>query len=789
MRDEIERNAKIQSFIDEVANLHRRAHRRARRALKLGLPAHSPTHAGNQQEVPSGDAAQTDAHPQAELHEQVEKNARVQALVDQLADLHRQANRKARRTLRHSAHLRAQHQAALAAGDAPFYRRWLLRLRRPVVWLPASWPGKRLWRWLRRNRHVLRQAGLAALFFLAMGVLPFAAALLTNSSGRIEAGIACARQHVLVEAADGRPLGVLRRKLPETCPDSAAAMRAHRVDEEALRNPEGSWEARALSVLEGDFLSTSPWVVAGVDIRGPLRAVSNLGNIGGSNPLISSVELLIGQPRGWLRHPMKLYNYAATMIYTTTHLRDDRARLRFVLEHSVCMTSTGRSGAGLDIAGSECPRLLFGKRFGKLSPAEACIWAASLRYPLLGRRSRARHWEIQRKILNRIKGRARGKCLRRLFRKGWISRQELALEQQRIGRWAARLHLHTIGGRQIFSMLPYSRLHPGMSRLLLDEAKALNMALRDRVRTTLLIRPQQRLLNHISRYGAIGPDMQAVLAVYEVDAAGRALLRLAYATNHAALRNDGRQPQGSLNKPWIALRAHQAGLTVLCNRKYGKLVNAGGDRGQAVCTGRAMVPIGMALARSMNLPFIWAVQKLGTRKLAEYFASLGYMVTRPVSPPGMALGYEVTISPHLLVRNWARLDARTRGLAVSERLAEPAVFVRGQEDAAFAGRALSPLRAARALLASPWNGTLRRLKRALVQAGCAPGIGKTGTVETTRSNEARAKIIIATFTCRGRHYLAYARAETERPGLPLSEDGRAWPFRMIALAAGFLNAN
>ncbi len=76
-----------------------------------------------------------------------------------------------------------------------------------------------------------------------------------------------------------------------------------------------------------------------------------------------------------------------------------------------------------------------------------------------------------------------------------------------------------------------------------------------------------------------------------------------------------------------------------------------------------------------------------------------------------------------------------------------------------------------------------------MQAGCAPGIGKTGTVETTRSNEARAKIIIATFTCRGRHYLAYARAETERPGLPLSEDGRAWPFRMIALAAGFLNAN
>ena len=751
------------------------------------------------QETSTHDDSTTDE--EQTLHSAIRRNARVQALLDRLADLHRRAHRQARRALRREAHLHAWalQGKAVDGADGNWRTRFLRRLQRRWSTLPAlpTLPGARLWRtfWrsLRRNRHMMKALGWGMVAMLLLACLPFAAALLTNSSARIDKGIACAQQHVLVEAADGRPLGVVRRPLPETCPRGAATLRSHRVHAAAVRDPARSWEARALSVLEGDFLSSSPWVVAGIDIRGPLRVLLHAGGIGGSNPLVSATELITDQPRGFLRYPMKLYNYAATALYTLTRLQDDRDRLRFVLEHSICMTSTGRVGGGLDLAGSECPRVLFGKRFGQLSPAEACIWAASLRYPLLGRRSQRKHWEIQRKIVNRIKKRAKEKCLQRLHDNGWLTARQLVAERRKVNEWAARLHRHTVAdGRRVFSMLPYAALHPGLTRLLLDEGKALNVSLQDRVRTTLFIRPQQRLLEHITRNAAIAPDERATLTVFEVNDKGQALMRLAYATNRGALRNNGLQPQGSLNKPWIAIHAQRAGLTRLCNQRYGNLMNAGGDKGVTTCTGAAMVPLSTALARSMNLPFIWAVRKLGIERLKENFRALGYRVPEKVTPPGMALGYEVTISPHLLVRNWARLDARTRGHAIPATAHEPRMFAltpkhetpsKGRKGV---GATLPPQPHLRALLAAPWQGTLGRLRQGLVQAGCTPGIGKTGTVETTTSNQARAKIVVATFSCRGRHYLAYARIETAEPTQALQARSRHWPVRMITLAARLL---
>ena len=638
----------------------------------------------------------------------------------------------------------------------------------------------------------MKTLGKGALVLFLLACIPLAVALLTGSNARIDRGVACAHQHVLVEASDGQPLGMVRRDALKDCPPDAARLRAHRVRAEAVRNPSRSWEARALSVLEGEFLSSSPWVVAGIDIRGPFRVLLRLGRIGGSNPLVSAVELVTEQPRGLLRYPMKFYNYAATAIYAVTRLRDDRERLRFVLEHSVCVTSTGHVGAGLDLAGSECPRVLFGKRFAELSPAEACIWAATLRHPLLGWRTRARHWKIQRERLGRIKKRARDKCLQRLHDNGWLSTAQLHAERARVRQWAARLHRHTSAdGRQVFNMLPYARLHPGIMRLVLDEGRAMNAMLPDRVRTTLLAGPQRRLLEHVARHSGLSPNVRETIAVFEVDNAGHALLRLGYASNHGALRDNGLQPQGSLNKPWIAIRAREAGLIRLCNQRYGNLMNPGGDRGSTTCTEPAMVPLSTALARSMNLPFIWAVRKLGIERLSEDFRALGYHVPEKVTPPGMALGYEVTISPHLLVRNWARLDARTRGHAVPATASEPRLFVLTSREtpdgAENDGATLPPQPHLRSLLAAPWNGTLRRLRQGLTQAGCTPGIGKTGTVETTRSNQARARIVVASFACRGRWYLAYARIGTNRAeeALPLAD--RQWPVRMIALAARLLN--
>ena len=786
MRRNHETNAQTQVVVDDLSDLHRRAYRQASQELRLGTFFRKENVANDDE--PS-------------LRQEIRRNARTQAYLDWLADLHRQAHRKARRALRREAwkSYNAPTEAAFEDGETRRARlsRLMTRLRARLPVPPAlpRLPGARLWRavarTLRRNRTLRKGLKWSVVGFLSLACLPFAAALLTGSNARIDKGIACAHQHVLVEAANGQPLGMVRRNALKDCPRGAANLRAHRVRDEAVRDPARSWEARAVSVLEGEFLSSSPWVIAGIDIRGPFRVLMHVGRVGGSNPLVSAVELITDQPRGLLRYPMKLYNYAATAIYATTRLRDDQKRLRFVLEHSICMTSTGRVGGGLDLAGSECPRILFRKRFGELSPAEACIWAATLRYPLLGRRTHARHWEIQRKRLNRIKKRAKEKCLQRLRDKGWLSAQQLGAERVRVNKWVARLHRHTVAdGRQIFNMLPYAALHPGVTRLVLDEGKAANAPLQDRVRTTLLAGPQRRLLEHIARYSTLAPNARATLAVYEVDNAGRALLRLGYATHYGALRDNGLQPQGSLNKPWIAIRAREAGLTRLCNQRYGNLMNAGGDRGAATCTGAAMVPLSTALARSMNLPFIWAVRQLGIDRLKEDFRTLGYHVPEKVTPPGMALGYEVTISPHLLVRNWARLDARTRGHAIPEKASEPSMFataVNEKSDGAESDGATRPPRPhLRALLAAPWNGTLRRLRQGLAQAGCTPGIGKTGTVETTTSNQARAKIVVATFACRGRQYLAYARIETNKQEEALLATDRQWPFRMIALSARFL---
>lgn len=641
--------------------------------------------------------------------------------------------------------------------------------RRSRRWIAPVFPGLRM--------QIMKPALIAVLLGgAALGALYWAG---ISRAAEIERALKCARSSITFTDERRHPVGFTFRA--DGCQEKTGRVRSTPVREGDLRDPRQSKPYQAMRILEGEFLS-SIITLGGVDWTGPVRAIFK-GKGGGSSPIVSAGEQIAGQPKGNLiqRLLAKLKSYAGTVVFVHRHLKTDTERLRFVLENTTCVTSSGR-----DIAGSECTWIMFRKRsFAKLTDGEACLWAATAMTPLIAR------WGFDEKSmvqdrLERVRTRARYCARKRAERDNWgdIRLQRVLRE---IGKFQPTVIINKDGD---YTILSYAAGIPGLSYGLIDELRLAGLEKARTARLTIDAKGQSRLVRKMESVKRTAGSLnlcrgycqqnrlkiRMILSVHEIMLDGRVLMRLGYTSGHYQLtgriekdpesgkwlNRNSTNPVGSLNKPWIALLAEQAGMKKLCNRSFEKIINANGDSGVANCnSGKGLVPLGTALAQSMNLPFLAASRKIGWGNLSLSYKALGYRLPESRADyPGLVLGYAVTASPQILIRNWAALDRGTRGSSASAYL--PSMLAQFQRSQPInLGRAgFGNLTAARGLLAKPLThprGTLRRLAAIIKRRGCTPGIGKSGTTQASGTRLARDRLALVSFACSGRHYVAFAR--------------------------------
>lgn len=570
----------------------------------------------------------------------------------------------------------------------------------------------------------------------------------------LDAARTCA-QRVAVLDRNGISLGTL--SLDNDCPPS----RLHRgtTMSEVQANALAPW----IELVEG-WHGVGRGTLAGFDLRGPLRALYSLATggprVGGSNALQSGVKNLSERP-GALGWSEKLRFVALTLAYTAHRLDTGPARDAFALETLPCARGEPGAGArfGAPVAGGLCGPILFGTNdLAALDPARACLLAASYRDQarIVGQNAPAEVVARARRINERIRTRARHKCLDAALEGGMIDLREHA---------QAVAHLSQLPFPATFEM-PASAPARRAASTLRGPTHFLAATPKTPILRTTLDVGLQRHVEDTTADRFAGEDV--LVAVVERSPNGFLVLRAIQENRPGLLKGPPsgtpHRSVGSLAKALFLPLVVEAGVTAPCPRRMNGLHDPDGGTGVATCGLETGIPLATVLARSLNLSYAEALSAVDPDRLRAYARMIGMTVsTAAPLRHGATLGYAVPVAPNDVMRAAALILS---GGPTSTPTMFPRVSAQ-RLDPASLGLSTRTLTRSAILLRAPIEhprGTLRSTTINL--PGCTL-FGKTGTTDSTVTDAVRDRLALVAAQCGQRTVLVLALVGSPRMERPL----------------------
>ncbi len=648
---------------------------------------------------------------------------------------------------------------------------------------------RRLWRtvaiWLALSSAGLAAAQVIVPDFVAAAASGAVSALTSpDSSDRIDEARRCAKRDRLL-APDGSIAGHLRAR---NCPENPHE--PFRSAEVSLRDAE--WLLPAFEAVEGEIDGSS--AVLGISLPGMVRAGGSLINrmaggksvVGGSSPLISSVEVALGQTHS-LSFGDKLSMMAQTVVYSAHRLTTHEARVVFVAETLPCAWGerNGLAAFGPPIAGSLCP-LIFGKSFiSELDDAERCVWAAAIKLgiritsPIADEKVLAH----ARQINEAIRSRAITKCADVLFASGAVSKDA---HDDMVGR-IARLRFPVAKGSVPLDpdLLLADRL-PGAAPAIRD-ARELGEAVDNRLQLDpsvqrALNRNLRKALTHIAQdispelclRGCLRDDRQAdVLVAIAEKGGGRLALRGIFTTRdelfsgpiYQGERDHPSRSPGSLAKALAVLPVAEVigDGDKLCRKRFASLHDPDGQMGFDCSRPEHWITPFETYAESTNTAFAYALSRVDPHRLRDFLKASGFSIADSVSDQELirstTLGTNTVLTPELAMRNMAVMAFSEPG-----GIDLPEIYVARTPRASLslAQLAISERTRARAMqwLTAPVdspNGTLKMLGPDLRALGCSSIHAKSGTSDSLAFEKAvRDRLALVAVRCGERELVAFA---------------------------------
>ncbi|MCI5157512.1 MAG: penicillin-binding protein 1C [Candidatus Electrothrix sp. AUS1_2] len=278
-----------------------------------------------------------------------------------------------------------------------------------------------------------------------------------------------------------------------------------------------------------------------------------------------------------------------------------------ILETYLTLTPYGGNIEGIEAA---C-RFYFRKNATRITPSEAALLISLPQSPERRRPDRRHEQAVA----------ARDRFLRRLHEEGLLTAEEmkLGLEQP----------------------VPHKRSPTPFLAPHLSQRLASRFTEQEEIRTSL-VRPLQEQLETIARQAQdrLSEDDRKTLAVLVVENQGRRVLAYIgsgdFWSNRIDLTRAKRSP-GSALKPFIYGLAFEQGFLHPETRILDRPTRFGGyGPGNFDGRFRGWISVREALQRSLNLPAVQVLERVGPQRLISRFAGLGLAVD-PDKPPGLSL--------------------------------------------------------------------------------------------------------------------------------------------------------
>ncbi|MCI5122527.1 MAG: penicillin-binding protein 1C, partial [Candidatus Electrothrix sp. AUS4] len=278
-----------------------------------------------------------------------------------------------------------------------------------------------------------------------------------------------------------------------------------------------------------------------------------------------------------------------------------------ILETYLTLTPYGGNIEGIEAAS----RFYFQKNATRITPSEAALLISLPQSPERRRPDRQHEQAVI----------ARDRFLHRLHEEGLLTAEEmkLGLEQP----------------------VPHKRSPTPFLAPHLSQRLASRFIDREEIQTSL-VRPLQEQLETIARqaHDRLSEDDQKTLAILVVDNQGRRVLAYIGSGDFWSNRIDltrARRSPGSALKPFIYGLAFEQGFLHPETRILDRPTRFGGY-GPSNFDGRfrGWIPVREALQRSLNLPAVQVLERIGPQRLLSRFAGLGLTVD-PEKPPGLSL--------------------------------------------------------------------------------------------------------------------------------------------------------
>ena len=278
-----------------------------------------------------------------------------------------------------------------------------------------------------------------------------------------------------------------------------------------------------------------------------------------------------------------------------------------ILETYLTLTPYGGNIEGIEAA---C-RFYFQKNATRITPSEAALLISLPQSPERRRPDRRHEQAVA----------ARDRFLHRLHEEGMLTE-----EQVRLG---------------LDQPVPHKRSPTPFLAPHLSQRLAARFPEREEIRTSL-VRPLQEQLESIARQvqDRLGADGRKTLAILVVENQGRRVLAYIgsgdFWSNGIDLTRARRSP-GSALKPFIYGLAFEQGFLHPETRILDRPTRFGGyGPGNFDGRYRGWIAVREALQRSLNLPAVQVLERVGPQRLLSRFAGLGLDVD-PDNPPGLSL--------------------------------------------------------------------------------------------------------------------------------------------------------
>lgn len=531
--------------------------------------------------------------------------------------------------------------------------------------------------------------------------------------------------------------------------------------------------APAFAAVEGAGFGHG--VILNMSITGFMRAVANLGQIGGTNFVQSAIESAAGRPHGLGKLEKLWMVFGVGTSFTAENLRTDTAKAVFAVQNLQCAVGASGSSFGPAIAGEFCAAIVGRAHLEEVTVAEACVIASTfvspLRVPAVEQDQKAYADQFEA-----IKKRARTRCAPKLV-DGDTAGLEREINAVKLpsptalfalsGRsddalpFAGRL-LEEFGVKQGGSRL-VTTLNPRAQRVLVARAIALG---------NKLVGSFNPALCWAETCGSNRVDI--AVGAFEVKQ-GVPQLLAGYESRRELLAGprDGRPHRsvGSLSKTLVVPLFVDAGITRLCRAPWGELHDADGSAGRKCNTESDYVTVDSAIARSSNLAIADGLRRIDENVLRDHLAFAGYTIHGDLNHAqlvrSLITGDKVSIAPLPLIRDYAGLlftpNGATRPTIVGE--ADMTTSVKF-------GVRFNPevFRKTRSIMAAPLleeHGTLLSARKALEAAGCKDIFGKSGTTDSNDRENFRDKLVMIGGRCSGRDMVAFALVGSPDINLPV----------------------